>query len=122
MSTRARQALSIAIVLLIALAFTVMPGGGPALAVMLTILTIAFFTAIAFLGYRLYREHRFTLDSLEPRLRLVLYVSIALAFFTFAASQRLFGYGGGGVLLWIGLLVLASFGVYWVWVQSRRYD
>jgi O-antigen/teichoic acid export membrane protein len=117
-----RQGLSIAIVLLLALGFTVAPGGGDTLNVALTILTLAFFAAIAFLGYRLYREYHFTLDSLEERERLVLYASIALAFLTFAATQRLFGYGGGGVVAWIGMLGLASYGVYWVYTHSRRYE
>jgi O-antigen/teichoic acid export membrane protein len=121
MSTSLRQALSIAAVLLLALAFTVLPGGGPALDVALTVLTLAFFAAIAFLGYRLYREYHFTIDSLEERERLVLYASIALAFLTFAATQRLFDYGGGGVVAWIALLVVASYGVYWVYMHSRRY-
>jgi O-antigen/teichoic acid export membrane protein len=116
-----RKLINVAIVLLIALAFVLIPGGGPALEVALTLLSIAFFTAIAFLGYRLYREYHFTLDSLEPRLRLVLYGSIALAFLTFAAWQRLLDIGGGGVLLWLAMLVLASFGVYWVYMRSQRY-
>jgi drug/metabolite transporter (DMT)-like permease len=116
-----RKLINIAVVLLVALAFVLIPGGGPALEVALTLLSIAFFTAIAFLGYRLYREYSFTLDSLEPRVRLVLYGSIALAFLTFAASQRLFDVGGGGVLIWLAMLVLASFGVYWVYMQSRRF-
>jgi len=121
-SDRLRHPLSIAIVRLLALGFPVRPGGGPALGVALTVLTIGFFAAIAFLGYRLYREYSFTLESLEERERLVLYMSIGLAFLTFAASQRLFDYGGGGVVIWIGLLALASYGVYWVYVHSRRYD
>ena len=122
MNERLRQGLNVAIVLLLALAFTVLPGGGPALEVALTVLTIAFFVAIAFLGYRLYREYHFTLDSLEERERLVLYCSIALAFLTFAATQRLFGFGGGGAVAWIGMLVLSSYGVYWVYRHSRHYD
>ena len=122
MNTSLRQTLNVAIVLLLALGFTVLPGGGPALEVALTILTIGFFAAIAFLGYRLYREYSFTLESLEERERMVLYGSIALAFLTFAATQRLFGFGGGGVVAWIGMLALASYGVYWVYMHSRRYE
>ena len=122
MNDTLRQGLSIAIVLLLALGFTVLPGGDDSLNVALTVLTLAFFAAIAFLGYRLYREYHFTLDSLEERERLVLYGSIALAFLTFAATQRLFGYGGGGVVAWIGMLALASYGVYWVYTHSRRYE
>ena len=111
-----------AIIALVALAITAAPGGGPTLDVALALLTVAFFTAIALLGYRLYREHRFTLDSLEPRERLVLYASIGLAFLTFAATQRLFSAGGIGVLGWLLLLGAASYGVFWVFQQSRRYD
>ena len=117
-----RAARNIAIIALIALAFTVLPGGGPTVDVILTLITVAFFAAIAIMGYRLYREHRFTLDALEERQRLVLYASVGLAFLTFAATQQLLGSGGLGAIGWILLLCLASYGVFWVFTQSRRYD
>jgi O-antigen/teichoic acid export membrane protein len=109
------------VVALIALLLVVLPGGGSALDVALTLLTIAFFAAIAMLGYRLYREHRFELDSLEPRQRLVLYGSIGLALLTVTATNRLFDEGGLGVLVWLALLGLCSYGVFWVYTQYRRY-
>src|SRR5918998_5780345 len=99
-----RFARNLAIIALVALGITVLPGGGPTLDVVLTLITVGFFAAIALLGYRLYREHHFTLDSLEPRQRLILYASVGLAFLTFAASQRLFDEGGVGVLGWLALL------------------
>jgi hypothetical protein len=117
-----RLARNFAIIALLALGVTVLPGGGPTLDVFLALIMIAFFTAIALLGYRLYREHHFTLDSLEPRQRLVLYASIGLAFLTFAATRQLFDAGGLGVLGWLLLLGAASYGVFWVFQQSRRYD
>jgi drug/metabolite transporter (DMT)-like permease len=123
MSTRARQALNFAVLLLVALAFSLLPGGDATLNVILTLLGILFFAAIAILGYRLYREHRFTLDSLAERERLILYASVALAFLTFVASRRLLNASGGlGVLLFLALLALASYGVFWVFQRSRRYD
>ena len=123
MSTRARQAVNFTVLLLVALAFSVLPGGDATLNVLLTLLGIVFFTVIALLGYRLYREHRFTLDSLSERERLVLYASVALAFLTFVASKRLFNMSGGlGVLIFLALLALASYGVFWVFQRSRRYD
>ena len=123
MSTRARQAVNFAVLLLVALGFSVLPGGNATLNVLLTLLGIVFFAAIALLGYRLYREHRFTLDSLSERERLVLYGSVALAFMTFVASKRLFNASGGlGVLIFLALLALASYGVFWVFQRSRRYD
>jgi hypothetical protein len=117
-----KTALNFAIIALIALAIVVLPGGGPALAVVLTLLTIAFFVAIAALGYRMYREHHWTLDALEPRDRLVLYASIGGAFLTFAATQRLFDQGGLGAILWIALLGICSYGVFWVFMRSRNYE
>jgi drug/metabolite transporter (DMT)-like permease len=118
-----RQVVNFSILLLVALGFSVLPGGNSTLQVLLTLLGIIFFAAIALLGYRLYREHRFTLDALGERERLVLYASVALAFFTFVASRRLFATSGGiGVLVFLALLGLASYGVFWVYQRSRRYD
>ena len=121
MSDRVRVSLEFAGVLLVALAFTVIPGGGSTLNVMLAILSIAFFVAIALLGYRLYRENQFTLDSLSEKQRAVLYGSVGGAFLTFAAAERLFDWGGGGVVIWIALLGLCSYGVFWVYMSARDY-
>jgi len=110
-----------AIVALVALALTVLPGGGPALGVASALLLIAFFVAIALLGYRLYRQLGFELDSLTDRQRLVLYSSVGLALLTFCASRRMFDLGGAGVLAWLALLGLCSYGVYWVWAQYSSY-
>ena len=118
-----KLALEFLAILLVALALTVLPGGGPALDVVLSVLSIAFFTAIAFVGVRLYREQGMLLDSLEPKQRLVLYGSIGLAFLAFTAMPRLFDEGGAGVLGWIALLAIASGGVFWVIADAmRRYD
>ena len=116
-----RFARNFAIVALIALGFAVLPGGEPTLNVVLALLSILFFAAIAFLGYRLYREHRFTLESLETVERTVLYSAAGLAFLTFVATARLFDLGLAGVLAWLGLLAIASYGVFWVFTRSRRY-
>jgi O-antigen/teichoic acid export membrane protein len=115
-----KAARNFAIVALIALGFAALPGGNATLNVLLAILTVAFFAAIALLGFRLYREHRLTIESLETTQRAVLYGSIGLAVLTFAASGRLLH--GAGVLVWLGLLGLASYGVFWVFQRYRRYD
>src|SRR3954470_7102540 len=115
-----KAARNFAIVALIALGFAALPGGSSTLNVILAILTMVFFVAIAVLGYRLYREHRFTLDSLETVQRAVLYGSIGVAVLTFAASGRLLH--GAGVLIWLALLGAASYGVFWVFQRYRRYD
>jgi TRAP-type C4-dicarboxylate transport system permease small subunit len=116
-----RQARNWAIVALIALAVVALPGGGPVLNVVLSLLSIAFFVGIGLFGYRLYHDQRFTLDSLSDRQRFVLYASIGVAFLNFTATKRLFNAGGVGVLVWLVLLGLCSYGVMWVFVSYRRY-
>jgi hypothetical protein len=111
-----------AAVALVALVLTGLPGGDSALEFLLTALTIAFFTAIAVLGYRLFRQFRFELDGLPDVNRAVLYGSIGLAFLTFCATSLLFDVGGGGVVIWLALLAACSYGVYWVWTRYRAYD
>jgi hypothetical protein len=109
------------VVALIALGLVVLPGGGGALDVVLTLLTVAFFVAIVALLYRLYRQYRIDLESLSDMLRLVLYGSIGLALLTFTATDRLFDTGGAGVVVWFALLALASYGLFFVWTRYRRY-
>ena len=109
------------IVALIALVLFLIPGGGSLLDVLLTALSIAFFTAIALLAARLYREHSFTIESLSDRQRQALYGSIGLALLTFAATRRMFEEGGLGVIAWLALLGIASYGLYWTWKTSQEY-
>jgi uncharacterized protein involved in cysteine biosynthesis len=110
------------VIMLVALVLVVLPGGGNALDVVLTLLTIAFLGAIAFLGYRLYNQYRLDIDALNPNLRLALFGSLGLAILTFVATDRLFDEGGIGVLLWFALLALCSYGLYWTWTRYRSYE
>jgi hypothetical protein len=121
MSERVRVGLEFLAVLLIALLFTVAPGGGSTLNILLAILSIGFFVAIALLGYRLYRENTFTLESLTDVQRGVLYGAVGGAFLVFAAAERMFRWGGGGVVIWFALLGLCSYGILWVYTSSRDY-
>lgn len=110
-----------AIIALAALAIALAPGGGTGLSVVLWILTVGFFASIALVGYRLYREHRFTIESLSTLERTIAYVSIGAAFVAFTGTSRLFQLGGGGVLIWLGILGLCSYGIFWVWRHASQY-
>jgi drug/metabolite transporter (DMT)-like permease len=110
------------IVALVALVLAVLPGGGNALDVLLTALTIVFFASIAILVARLYRQYRLDIETLEPNVRLALYGSLAIALLTFTATQRLFDAGGAGVIVWFALLAVASYGLFWAWTRYRRYE
>jgi drug/metabolite transporter (DMT)-like permease len=110
------------VIALVALALVVLPGGGNALDVVLTALTIVFFAAIALLVARLYRQYRLDIESLDADIRLALYGSLAIAVLTFTGTDRLFDAGGGGVLAWFALLAVASYGLFWAWTRYRRYE
>lgn len=110
------------VIALVALVLVVLPGGGNALDVVLTLLTIAFFAAIALLVARAYRQYRLDIETLDSNIRLALYGSLAIAVLTFTGTDRLFNAGGGGVLLWFALLALASYGLFWAWTRYRRYE
>jgi hypothetical protein len=110
-----------AIIAVIALVVVAVPGGGPAFNVVMAVLSIAFFAGIAMFGYRLYHDHKFTLDALSDRQRFVLYASLGVAMLNFTATSRLFNQGGVGVLVWLVLLGLCSYGVMWVYVSYRSY-
>lgn len=116
------KAWKLALIAAVALALTVLPGGGGALEVALTLLSITFFTVIAVLGYRLFRQFRFELQGLPDRDRAILYGSIGLAFLSLCATARLFDAGGAGALGWLALLGVASFGIYGVYRRYRAYD
>jgi hypothetical protein len=110
------------VIALVALGLTALPGGGNALDVVLTALTIVFFAAIALLVARLYRQYRLDIESLDPNIRLALYGSLAIAVLTFTGTDRLFDAGGVGVLAWFALLAVASYGLFWAWTRYRRYE
>jgi drug/metabolite transporter (DMT)-like permease len=110
------------VVMLVALVIVVLPGGGNVLEVLLTLLSIAFLAAIAYLGFRLFRQYRFEIETLEPNMRLVMYGSVGLAILTFVGTDRLFDAGGLGVLFWFALLALCSYGLYWTWTRYRSYE
>jgi O-antigen/teichoic acid export membrane protein len=118
---RLRGLRNFAIVALVALAIAVAPGGGTGLSLVLWLISVGFFASIALFGARLYRENRFTIESLSQTERAVAYGSIALAFVNFTATRRLFDLGGAGVLLWLAILGLCSYGIYWVWRHSSQY-
>jgi hypothetical protein len=110
------------LIALVALVLTAAPGGGNLLDVLLTLLTIGFFTAIAILVARMYRQYRLDLETLASSIRLALYGSLAIAVLTFTATDRLFNAGGAGVIVWFALLALASYGLFWAWTHYRRYE
>lgn len=112
---------NIAIIMLIALAITVLPGGDEAADTILTALTMAFMTAIGFLVYRLYRDQEMTIASLSDPQRAGLFGAVG------AIALLIVGYDefedfAGGILLWIALIAGAVATIFLIWRSATSYS
>jgi len=111
---------NVAIILALAAAVMLLPGGGNASSGVLQVLVIAMLASIAYFAVRLYREHRVDLYSLGDRNRAILYAAVGLATLTLTATNRLWATGAGSIA-WIALMALAVYAVYFVFRASREY-
>lgn len=121
MSDGSKNVRNAAIIVAIALVVSQVPGGQTATSVIGNLLSLILLGGLAFFGYRLYMEHRVTLDGLGDRRRGILYGAIGLAVLAVVATSRMWNAGGGPVLLWFAMLGLASYGVFMVWKSTREY-
>src|SRR5271163_3193609 len=94
-----KTARNVAIVVAIAAAVYFLPGGGRAASTAEAALFVAFGAGIAYLGLRLYREHRVALFGLGDNYRGLLYGALAGGVFLVAARHRMWG-SGAGELAW----------------------
>jgi hypothetical protein len=118
---RATHIRNIAILLVLTVAVWKIPGGGTAADVVSNVLAVVFAGGLVFFGYRLYMEHRDALFMLEDRVRALLYGALGCAAFALIGTTKLWDLGGGGVLIWLGLLGIAAYGCVTVWRLSRQY-
>jgi hypothetical protein len=119
---RGKNLRNIAIIVGLALAVWLVPGGESASRTISNLLTVIFVAGLLFFGYRLYMEHRETIFSLPERQRGILYAAVALATITLVATNRMWDEGGGlGAMLWLAFLVLSIYAVYSVWRAYREY-
>jgi hypothetical protein len=117
---RTKTARNIAILVAIAAAVYLLPGGGRAARTFEAALWVAFGTGIGYLGVRLYREHRISLHSLGDRHRGMLYGAVALAVFAWAARARMWE-TGLGELVWFLLVGVVVYALLEVYRYSRTY-
>ena len=76
---------------------------------------------LCFFAYRSYMENRVMLQDMPSRTRAILYGSFAMVTFAIVATGRLTEQGGVGVLVWMGLIALAVYGMYSVYRGAREY-
>jgi hypothetical protein len=112
---------NIAIIVALALAVWLLPGGDTASVTIGNLLSVIFIGGLLFFGYRLYMEHRETIFGLEERNRGILYAALALGTITLVATRRMWDEGGLGAMIWLVFMALAIWGLYSVWRAYREY-
>jgi hypothetical protein len=117
---RMKTARNVAIVMLIAAAVYLLPGGGRAASTFEALLLVAFGIGIAYLGLRLYREHRIALHGLGDRHRALLYGALAVGVFAVTARLRMWQ-TGLGELVWFALVGFVVYSLLAVYRRWRAY-
>jgi hypothetical protein len=109
--------------IIVALAAVVwlLPGGEAGSQTIGNLLSVLLLGGLCFFAYRMYMENRVTLLDMEDRTRVILYGSFAMITFAIVATGRFTSQGGLGVLVWMGLIALAAFGLYSVYRGAREY-
>ena len=121
MSDRTRTARNIFIVLVLAAAVWRLPGGAEGERTISNLISIVFWGGLIFFLYRLYMERRATILGWEDRLRFRLYGSIGVMMFAIVATNRMFGLGAVGGLVWFMLLAVAVWGIFTALRAARSY-
>ncbi len=112
---------NIAVVVLIALAVWLLPGGGEGARFVTQLLNAVFIVTIVFIGGVMYRQYRGEIFALGDAWRFALYAAVGVAVVTVSVSGRLFDTGAGAAL-WFALIGAASYTVYLVWRRHRSYS
>lgn len=111
---------NVVIILAIAAAVYLIPGGGRGASVAGQAVWLIFLATLVWFAVISYRQHRVALYSLGDRRRGILYGALAVATLTLTATSRLWNTGAGSVA-WLVLLAGAVYAVIAVVWSARRY-
>lgn len=111
---------NIAIVALLALGLTVIPGGGNVATALITALSLVFLVAIGLLGARLWRESSLTRDVMTERQRMIAYGSLAALALMVAGLDELLD-SGGGTVAWLAIVGVSVYLLVTTWRDVNSY-
>jgi hypothetical protein len=111
---------NVAIILALAAAVDLLPGGGAAADTVIAALTMAFFAAISWMVYRLYREQEMTLSTLSDARKAGLFGAVGGIALLIVAYDE-FNSWRGGLLLWIALIAACVAAIFLIWRRATTY-
>lgn len=107
-----------AIIAVLALAITVLPGGGNVASGLLTALSLLFFGAIAMLAVRAWRENSLARDAMTDRQRGLIYGAFGAIALMIAGTDELLG-TGVGTIAWVVILGGSGWLIYTTWREAN---
>jgi VanZ family protein len=113
-----KHARNIAIILLIAAAVDLLPGGGKAANTVLQVISLLFIATLGWFASLMYREHRVSLYSLGDKRRAVLYVSAGALLLVVSALYRVQGVAAVLAVVVAAVAIYAIFTIIW---SARQY-
>jgi hypothetical protein len=111
---------NVAIILLLAAAIDLLPGGGEAASAVLTALTMAFLAAIGWMLFRIYRDQEMALATLSDAKRAGLFGAVGAIALLIVGYDEFAGWTGG-ILLWIALMAGAAGAIFLIWRDATTY-
>lgn len=112
---------NVAVILLIAAVIYALGNTGDfALGFLVTLISLCFMAALAWICSRLYREHRVDIYGLGTRRRAIVYVALGVGAVALTAVDR-FWKSGFGTAVWLVLLACCVYALYAVWRSWREY-
>jgi hypothetical protein len=112
---------NVLIVLALAGAVYSIPEAGRSADFVNALLQVGIYASFVWIGVRVYRDYRVTIDGLGPRYRAMLYAAIALAVFDMAARVKLWE-TSAGIFVWFVIAGAVSYSLVAVWRRYRAYD
>ncbi len=116
-----KTARNVAIVLVIAAAVFLLPGGGRAADTFTALIYVGFGVGFGFLGLYLYRENRVAIHGLGDRYRALFYGALATTMFAIVARARMWETSSGKAV-WFVLVAAVVYGFLMVYRRWRAYE
>lgn len=111
---------NVVIIALLALALTVLPGGGNVATAIVTALSLIFLAAMGLLGLRVWHESSLTRDVMTDRQKSIAYGSLGALALMVAGLDELLDTGGGTVV-WLAIVATSVYLLVTTWRDVNSY-
>jgi hypothetical protein len=115
-----QTARNVGIIVLVALAVWLVPGGGEGSDLVGKTLNAIFIVVTALIVGILYRQYRAEIFGLGDQWRFALYAAVGIAILTVSITPRMWA-TGPGALVWCALIATCSYTLYTIWRRYRSY-